>query len=173
MRTVYPLAFVVALSLLLSACPSVSPDKENGSESPKDAATHTDNNPAIQSPIKARQDLMYRWGKAHRHLQTMVKDPAQFDFNELHAYITLIDTSQEQMWAYFDDDALSIPNSKVNRLIKDNPNDYQAHIESFTTAFNTLKNTAHHTQRFDNLKPLMDKVNQECRACHKRYKKRG
>lgn len=173
MRTVYPLAFVVTLSLLLSACPSVSPDKENGSESPKDAATHTDNNPAVQSPIKARQDLMYHWGKAHRHLQTMVKDPAQFDFNELQAYITLIDTSQEQMWVYFDDNALAIANNKVNHLIKDNPNDYQAHIDSFSTAFDELKNTAHRTPHLDELNPLINKVNQECKACHKRYKKRG
>lgn len=173
MRTVYPLAFVVALSLLLSACPSVSPDKENGSKSPKDAATHTDNNPAIQSPIKARQDLMHRWGKANRQLQAMTKNPAEFDRVILMQSLDELDGSQTQMWAYFDDDALSIPNSKVNRLIKENPTDYQAHIESFTTAFNALKNTAHRTPHLDELNPLINKVNQECKACHKRYKKRG
>lgn len=102
----------------------------------------------------------------------MAKDPANFNITNLQSHITIIDISQEQMWAYFDDKALAIPNNKVNRLIKNNPSDYQAHIESFTTAFNTLKNTAHHTQDFDNLKPLMDTVNQECKACHKKYKKR-
>lgn len=135
----------------------------------------TDTAPKVQDeldPIKARQDLMHRWGKANNNIKAMAKDPANFNITNLQSHITIIDISQEQMWAYFDDNALAIPNNKVNRLIKDNPSDYQAHIESFTTAFNTLKNTAHHTQDFDNLKPLMDTVNQECKACHKKYKKR-
>ncbi|MDO4427867.1 MAG: cytochrome c [Moraxella sp.] len=170
MKTVYPLAFVVALSLLLSACPST--DKKDGNKPPQNAATHTDNKPANPSPIKARQDLMHRWGKATRQLQAMTKNPAEFDRATLTQNLDELDGSQAQMWAYFDGDALAIDN-KVNRLIKDNPSDYQAHIERFTAAFNALKNTAYRTPHLDTLTPLIEKVNQECKACHKHYKKRG
>lgn len=149
---------LVPFILVLSACTP-----------PADTAPKVQDEP---DPIKARQDLMHRWGKANNNIKAMTKDPANFNIANLQSHINIIDISQEQMWAYFDDNALAIPNSKVNRLIKDNPNDYHAHIESFTTAFNELKDTTHRTPHFDKLKPLIDKVNQECKACHKKYKKR-
>ena len=123
-----------------------------------------------KSPIKARQDLMHRWGKAHRHLQTAIKNPAQFDFDALQVYIAMIDNSQTQMWAYFDDNT---PHNKVNELIHANPADYQAYIKRFTLTFDKLKSTTHTTSHLDELKTAIEQVNQECKACHQRYKKRN
>lgn len=148
-----------AIGFGVVACTQTAPSDKSSSNPPPNA-------------IKARQDLMHRWGKANRQLQAMTKSPAEFDRATLTQSLDELDGSQAQMWAYFDGDALAIDN-KVNRLIKDNPNDYQAHIERFTAAFNELKNTAYRTPHLNTLTPLIEKVNQECKACHKHYKKRG
>lgn len=156
-------AVFLALTVMMSGCGQEMPINTDDTQANPTANPHTH-----IDHIKARQDLMYRWGKSNKVLKNMAKNPATFDKVALQAELDFLAGSQAQMWAYFKDNT---PHNRVNALIHANDHDYQAHIEAFDRTLKELTTTVHSTDDLTQITPHLTTLNETCKACHHKYKK--
>lgn len=125
---------------------------------------------ADRADIKARQQHMKEWNDINRQMGRIIKSAQGSDFRQ--ADFALLATELKQTadapWKHFPPG--SQRGSDALETVWSRSADFQAAIQDFTRAVNTLDTAARSQGGLNAVKVPYETMSQSCKACHKVFK---